>query len=732
MALVIGGMAIALSFALVLSASQMSFPRKLNSPHGGGKKVFDRDGRLLARSLGPSGAWQSPALLDELGPHVRTAVLSAEDSRFNFHPGVDPLAIVRAGFQLVVHGRLISGASTITQQLARTTFTRPRSLWGKWQEMALSLQIETRLSKDEIFESYINRVHFGPNIVGIAAAADRYFGKPLSALDLAESASLAGMIRGPSLYNPLTRPDLVRIRRNRVLTRMKKHGSIDEPAYRSALNTPISLHPRPPLPGAHHWVRRLLVENESAKENLHIHSTLDGRLQREVQELTRAHRLLVHGQRVTAASVVIIDNIRAEVLVYVGSPNVHSTRDEGQNDGAGALRQPGSTLKPLLYAGAVDALNLSPATLLPDEELNFQTPAGHYSPQNYDRRFRGPVRARRALAGSLNVPAVALLQRLGVSQGLTLFRKFGLQSLKQSANYYGPALALGDGEVSLLELSGAYSALARGGEYLTPRLLLDSPQAAPVSVVSRGAAALISEILSDNGARIETFGRGNSLDLGFEVAVKTGTSKGYRDSWTLGYTRALTVGVWVGNFNARPMNHATGASAAAPLFKKVMQLAMAHRGENRGAPLHDVHLHTATICSQSGQLAGGACEQKTREVFLPGTQLVDCQLHGQSETPLSNQNRARLGVVARSARPRVVFPQEGMVFVFDKAIVDRRQRLALRGEAGSGAYFEMDGEILRGTHHTETLWLLQPGAHSLVLVSQQGIKSEAVSFLVQE
>ena len=712
----------ALIAALLGSAVLATFPEELRDPGLGGHRVVDRDGRLLARTRAADKSWFTPVALSAVPDDIKNALLGAEDARFRSHWGVDPLAITRAGLQFLWHRRLVSGASTITQQLARSTFDRPATLRGKWQEMALALRIEHELSKDEILVAYVNRVSFGPNIVGIQAAADQYFGKSLSALGLAEAATLAGLIRGPNLYDPKKRPSIVRARRNRVLRRMAKHGLVAADCAQRAQGLPVTLLPRPPLPGAHHWVRRLLPP--AADSRAELRSTLSGPLQREVEALTSTHRRLMDHRGATAAAVVVIDNRSSEVLAYVGSPDVHSKADQGQHDGARTPRQAGSALKPLLYAAAIDQLGFSPASLLPDSPTQFWTPGGYYAPLNYDRRFRGRVRLRRALVTSLNVPAVSLLDQMGVDEGLKLLRQFGLRSLTQDAAHYGPALALGVGEVSLLEVTAAYAALARGGVYRRARLLLDDPASEPLRVVSAGAAALISEILSDNAARIEAFGRGSALELSIPVAVKTGTSKAYRDAWTVGYTRELTVGVWVGNFNATPMKHATGAVAAGPLFHSVMTHLIENSQHPSGSPLHSEDLERHAICKQSGQAATGHCHDVMTEVFLPGSAPAPCD-HAHTSGTGGARTQAK-----QTALPSVVFPQDGMRFHLDPAVAEARQTLVLRA-TGDLNHYVIDGQRLAATGEAEVLWALRRGQHELLAVSRGGLSSSAVRFLVQ-
>ncbi len=404
------------------------------------------------------------------------ALLAAEDARFYDHPGVDAWALVRAAALDLWNRRIVSGASTITMQLARLVRPHPRTLRGKLGEMALALRIEWSLGKDEILEQYINRVSFGPNLRGIDAASEAYFDKSLPSLSTAESALLAGLPRGPSLYEVTRHADRARRRRDRVLDRMSARGWLEAGALERAQAEPIAVQSRRPAFGAPHFVAGLvsgalarlqpgLSEALAGSRPLaRVRTTIDAELQRVAEAQVAATADELRSKGVTAASAVVVENETGDVLAYVGSPDVFDDENGGRNDGARAERQPGSTLKPLLYELAMEKLGFDPATLLPDVELNVALEGGGvYSPRDYDGRFRGPVRLREALGSSLNVPAVWTVEQVGVDALLARLHDLGFESLEHDAPYYGPGLALGDGEVTLLELARAYATLARGG-----------------------------------------------------------------------------------------------------------------------------------------------------------------------------------------------------------------------------------------------------------------------------
>ncbi len=705
--------------ALFAHAATLDVPQELRRNDAAGRRILDRNGRLLARQRTSDGAFYEPVTIEETPRQLVRALVAAEDQRFWHHIGIDPWAMARALLHTIRAGRVVSGASTITQQLVRQTFDRPRTFAGKWHEWALALAVERKLSKTEILEQYLNRVYFGPQILGVRAAADQYFGKSLPALDLSETATLVGLVRGPSLYAPTRSPSGARSQRDRVLARMLEEGFITNELARRSVQVPLTLLPRKPLPGAHHWVRLLSRDKTTGT----ITSTLDGPLQHELQTLVaeRVRALRSHRAETSSAAAVVLDNTSGEVLAYVGSPDFNSKQSCGQNDGVRALRQPGSTLKPFLYAWAIDELGYQLSTQLPDRPKHFRTPSGFYSPRNYDRRFRDTVTLRRALANSLNVPAVYTLEKLGEARTLDKLRQLGLDSLGQNASHYGPALALGDGEVRLLALAQAYSTLARGG--LKKEIRLRKRQSAESHPLTRlfsdEAAALITEVLADDESRRESFGSSNALDLEFPVAVKTGTSKGYRDSWTVGYTRTHTVAVWVGNFDGHPSNRMTGATAAGPLFRSIFRTVHQRypnkKSDPKSARLHDVPLMRRPIGAHHW------------EWFSPRL----------GSRAFVNEETGPVGPASGSppeldlAPPEVLYPRDGMQFEFDPAIPREAQTLVFKARdpgAASLLQLSLNGKPLP-TQDGQAQWSLRPGNYTLVATSSLG-QSGSVRFRV--
>jgi len=773
-------------FALVLSALSEPLPiALLDSGAGVSTLVLDRDGQSIREVRSNDGKLSSRVTLSQLSPVVIPALLAAEDARFYAHPGVDPMAMLRAIAQAVVQRRLVSGASTLTQQLARAVIVRPRTARGKWRELAVALRIEASLSKARILEEYLNRVEFGPNLRGIDAASRHYFDKPAAQLDLAEAALLVSIPRGPTLYDPARGTRAVLRRRDRVLGRMVAQGLATSEAAHTAQLEPLTLARGLTQGGTEHLVLGLLsgsLAPELRGERVQrLSTTIDSGLQREVSELARRAARSVAEYRASSVSVVVVDNANADVLAYVGSPDFYAQKALGQNDGVRALRQPGSALKPFVYAAAMMRLGMTAATRLPDLELHLPTAEGVYSPRNYDGRFHGPVLLRDALANSLNVPAVYTASRVGPEQVLALLQRAGFSSLEQSAEHYGAAIALGDGEVKLSELAQAYSMLARGGELLPLRFYeraelgncarLSRTPSRPERVIDARTAALLTDVLADDLARAPEFGVGGPLAFPFPVAAKTGTSKGFRDNWTVGFTREVTVAVWAGNFDGTPMTGSTGVTGAGPLFHEVMLAAMRGR---KAAPLLDHEgLRSAEVCELSGERASDACPHRRREWFVPGREPgASCSMH--EVVAIDPQSRLRAGPGCRDATyqvferyppeyenfarqaarplgprefsarcpggprasaagaPELIFPNARATFVIDPGLRDEQEIvLEARGPSDRLSFF-VDEHRLATVHSPFRVpWQLSRGLHRVRVVAPDGTESEPVAFSVR-
>lgn len=775
----------AVPVSVEVGASFVDLPTELEpsaSPTVKATRVRDRGGVLLAE-LRVDGKQHLPVTYGELPQHVVDALLAAEDKRFFSHRGVDWLAVGRALGQWAMAGKVVSGASTLTQQLARSTFARKRTVYGKWREMLLARRIERDLSKAQILEAYVNRIEFGPNVVGIGAAAEAYFAKPVDALSLSEAATLVGIPRGPSLYDPKRPQTPIAKRRDRILERLAENDPRYAEQVAQALEVRLELQQRWVAPGAFHWVRRLARDTDRAAAS-DWRTTLDSALQRRVEQLVHLHAPSMQRFGAADAAVLVADNRTREVLAYVGSPDYRAATG-GQNDGVVALRQPGSTLKPFVYAAAMQHLGYTAATLLPDIPLEFREAGKIYSPRNYDGQFHGPVRLREALANSRNVPAVYTTSQVGVGRVLGYLHRFGFSSLTKTPEHYGVALALGDGEVTLEELVAGYMVLANDGALQPLRIVLDEPLTEPVQAVDARVARILRDVLEDPLARATSFGRHSVLEFDFPVGVKTGTSKGARDNWTVGFSDEVTVGVWVGNFDGTPMVGASGVSGAGPLFHAVMKEATqwAQRRElgdasralavRRAAARSDVRPQRVEVCALSGKLPGPHCPTRIAELFVPGTEPreqddMHVALPTFNGAIAENCNQATIQVFekyperyrtwARDAgRPlvperrltscdgpavhatahaealAVTFPQNHAEYRLVDDEPRERQLLVLEGRGNtSQVTFIVDGKRYRTTTAPfKVEWPLVRGEHRVQLEADNGEMSEVVHFRVR-
>ncbi|MEW5741403.1 MAG: penicillin-binding protein 1C [Myxococcota bacterium] len=615
-------------------------------------KLLDREGGLLRELRSASDGRSTPLTADEIPEHVRAAFLAAEDHRFYGHLGVSPTATIRAAWQNLRAGHVVSGGSTISQQLARTLIPRERTLLGKLQEALWALRLEAHLSKEELLTQYLNRVPFGNNTFGLEAASQLYFGKKAKHLSLGQAAMLAAIPRGPTAYNPYRKPKALEERRGWVLDRLASTELASVEEVEKARATPLDLTAFQASFRAPHFVE--FITSHLAEWGLRdaavVQTSLDPRVQPMVETQIAEEVTRLADRRVSSAAAIVVDNASGEVLAYVGSADFFNAGIGGQNDGLQMRRQPGSALKPFVYAEAF-RIGYTPATVIPDLETAFGAPKGSYAPKNYDRRLHGPVRAREALANSYNVPAVRVADDVGLPQALQVLHRAGFESLSKSAEHYGLGLALGNGEVSLWEAARAYSGLSRGGRLEPLRPVLRAWKAdgtelslrrevEPRRFADARAVALVTHILSDNAARARAFGLDNALRLPFPTAAKTGTSKGYSDNWTVGFTRERTVAVWAGNFDGTPMVHVSGITGAGPIFKRVMLRAM---DGVTPAPLVDRRgLEPARICPLSGGLAGPSCPGAMEELFIAGTAPThSCEMHRELSAGLSDELKQR-------------------------------------------------------------------------------------------
>ena len=668
--------------------------------------VLARDGSLLREFAARDGEGHAaPAHLDELPAHVWQAFLAAEDARLFSHPGVDPIAVGRALYQDLRRRRLAQGASTMAMQLSRLLRPHPRTLPGKLSEALFALRLTHALGRRGVLEQYLTRVPLGNDVRGVEAAARLYFDKPARALSPAQAALLAALPRSPTALDPLRAPGRAEAAARRVLRQMEARGFIASAAAFAEAPLDLSQERLRRAFEAAHFVEEVARAHSPAGATV-VKTTLDLALQRKVEEAVQDQLAALEDRRVGSAAVLVLDNASSEVLAWVGSPDWFDEEHQGRIDGVRTRRQPGSALKPFAYAQAIERHGLTAATLLSDVESHFSGQSGDYMPRNYDRRAHGPVRARVALASSYNVPAVRVAEKVSAPELLRTLRRLGFDSLDQTADHYGLGLVLGDGEVSLLELGRAYTALARGGVLRSLRLVREADDAAgrplPLAraasrrVFSAPTAALIADILQDAAARAPAFGLDNALRFPFPAAAKTGTSRAFTDNWTVGFTRERTVAVWVGNMSGETMRHVSGITGAGPLFQRALLLAM--EGVEP-APLYDAVFDERELCALSGELAGDACPARVTEKFIPGTAPRGaCAMHRGGPVDLGPRFydwAAHEGVhsatsaAAGGAQAALIFPEDGDEFLRGADLPDAFQTIPVRALAPRGGALEL-------------------------------------------
>lgn len=657
--------------------------------------LYDRNGRLIdsarvdfaARRL----AWTP---LPEVSPAALEVLVAAEDKRFREHGGIDWWSLggsIRDRFE----GKRSRGASTLSMQVAAylsDDLARPgaRTTWDKLRQLRAGAALDGRWTKDQILEAYLNLAGFRGEAQGIGAAALGLFGKTPATLTRDDGLLLAALLPNPGAAAPEIARRACALAHERDCTRFESMAA-------SMLGPARSLALDPGL--APHLSTKLLT-----RPGMRVTTTLDARIQAAAIVALRRQLQGLGGSRARDGAVVVVDNRTGDVLAYVGGVGGASTAPAV--DGANSYRQAGSTLKPFLYAQAIERGYLTAASILDDSPVQLDTASGLYVPQNYDRGFKGPVSARSALAGSLNVPAVRTLLLTGVEEFRDRLFETGFHGLTEDGQYYGFSLALGSAEVTLLEQAAAYRSFALGGRWAPLRVREGDRHVAPRPVTSPQAAWIVSDMLADANARAVTFGLDSSLRLPFWAAAKTGTSKAMRDNWCVGYSDRFTVGVWVGNLEGDPMRAVSGTSGAAPVWRDVM-LAI-HSGAPGKAPPRPAGIEERRVTFTD------RIEQPRREYFVAGTGMVQATL-----------------APAAARRPRIVNPVAGSVYALDPDIPVDRQRLAVlvTGDV-VGHKLVLDAKELGGADSRPVI-LAGPGRHRLRLVDLGGRVVDQVLFTVR-
>jgi penicillin-binding protein 1C len=621
--------------------------------------------------------------LHEIPEILQQIFILAEDKRFYEHNGPDWQARWHAIWQNIRALRLVRGASTISEQTVRILHPRPRTFWSRWLEGFEATRLEARFSKADILEFYLNQVPYASQRRGIVQAARYYFDRDLDTLNIKEMMALAVLIRSPSRLDLRRGTTEIEAPIARLAERLLALGIITEADYQTM---PLHLHDSQLPVQATHFVNYMLQTAQHLQSKGRLHTTLDASIQSTVQKILEQRVQDLRSKNVNNGAVLVVDHQTQEVLAWVCTGS--------QIDAITTPRQPGSTLKPFLYALALEK-GWTAATLIDDTPLAEAVGTGMHSFRNYSRHYYGPLRLRDALGNSLNIPAIRTIQFVGTEPFLQRLRQLGLSSLTAHPDYYGDGLALGNGGVTLFELVQAYTSLANQGRFHPLKVLSNAPSASKLQIFSPEVTSIIADILSDPDARSNEFGRGTLLRFPIQTAVKTGTSTDYRDAWAVGFNHRYTVGIWLGNLDQQPMSHVSGASGPALVLRAVF--AELNRYEETQPLYLSPQLLKVNICRSTGQRATGDCPSRV-EWFIAGTE------PGPSKAIERKPLRLRQ-------------PTHGLQLAMDPRIPDEYEAFALRLsdtplEADLIEWL-IDGEVIGTTFPEERqfLWPVERGTH---------------------
>lgn len=590
------------------------FPLRVTVPYS--QVITSSDGSILQAFLSPDDKWRLYVEPDRITPELETAILFKEDKYFHWHPGVNPVAVVRAAWNNLVTGRRTSGASTITMQVARLLEPAPRTLGSKLRETFRAFQLEWHFSKAEIFRLYLNLVPYGGNVEGIASASYRYFGRTTDQLSLAQIVTLAIVPNRPGSWRPGETNQRLLAGRNRWLGKMRTQELFSEAVIRDALEEPLTIDRPEPARWAPHLTARI---HRAIPDQPVVRTTIALRRQQQVQTIVANYQRSLRPYGIHNAAVLVVNNATRAVEAYVGSPDFDDNVHGGQVDGVRAVRSPGSTLKPLVYGIAFDLGLLTPKRIIDDVPVNF----GGYAPDNFDEHFSGPVTIEDALARSLNIPAVKTLQQIGLATMIDRMRTAGFEQARHQEKSLGLSLVLGGCGVRLEELTALFAALADSGYYAPLRYLADDSVRTGVPVIGEGAAEMLRDILVLPN-RPDLPASAGERSRSVRIAWKTGTSYGRRDGWSIGYNPRYTIGVWVGNFSGEGVPELTGADRATPLLFELFHALDYNSAGTWFKPGKGTDFRL--VCKESGQVPSEHCAETVIDQFLPGiSSVVRCE-----------------------------------------------------------------------------------------------------------
>ena len=727
--ILIGGLAGALLLGYLFC-----LPRNLFKDVPCSTVVYSAEGELLGARIAADEQWRFPPC-DTVPERYAKAVVRFEDRHFWWHPGVNPVSLVRALADNIRSGHVVSGGSTLTMQVIRLSRQKERTLWQKLVEAVLATRLELRCSKRKILALYASYAPFGGNVVGLEAAAWRYFGRPAGELSWGEAATLAVLPNAPASMHPGRNRDALLEKRNRLLKNLLDHGDLDQDSYEAALSEPLPDAPLPLPSYASHYV-------EGCPKGVQTTTTLRFSLQKAVEAAVGRRSDELAREGVADLAAVVVDNRSGEVVAYVGNASPERDRPGKQVDIAASARSTGSILKPFLYAAALQDGIILPQTLLPDVPVNM----GGFAPQNFDHQFYGAVHASEALARSLNVPAVFLLRSYGVPRFHELLQRCGITTLQKEASHYGLSLILGGGEARLDQITAAYASLVR---YYMGYL---EPDRSPAPQWDRLALWYTFEALKE-------VNRPDELDWRLissvrRAAWKTGTSYGFRDAWAVGMTPDYTIGVWAGNAEGQGVPGLTGARTAGPALFEILNL-LPESGRWFPDPGSSTKMAEnvaetpgvwADVCADSGMLAGPDCPNPL-PMLIPsaGLESDPCPYHADGVFTLTPamewyykpHHPEYTGAVksTSTALMEFIYPSGGTTLYLPRQLDGKVEgavfRLAHR-KADATVWWHLDQEYVGETRFIHELRLAPSvGRHTLTCVDAEG-NSVSVGFTIAQ
>jgi len=712
---------------LLLGLALYTYPQLQNPPHYlqqlhlsqiAKPQILDRHRRPLTITYQNRWNIHDYRPLHQIPQILQQFFIQSEDQRFYQHNGIDWQARLHALWQNLQAGRVVRGASTISEQVVRILNPRPRRLWSRWLETWEAWRLEAQISKADILTFYLNQVPYGNQQRGVVQAARYYFDRDLDTLNIEEMLALVVLIRSPSRLNLRKYPNAIKKPLKRLAKKLQQQHLISASDYQQIGKQPLELGKRQlPLQAAH-FVRYLLSKTPKLNK-ASLHTSLDANLQQQIQSILDQRLIQLQQLNVHNGAALVVDHHTQEVLAWVNAGDFFSKTKGSQIDAIISARQPGSTLKPLLYALALQK-GWTAASLIKDAPLAVSIGEGLHNYHNYSFVHYGNLRLRDALGNSLNTPAVRTLQYVGVNNFLDSLKSLGMYNLSANADYYGDGLALGNGAVSLLELVQAYTVLARQGQFQALKLQLEQDNSPQHRVFSSAISSIIANILSDSDARRLEFGRNSILQFPYQTAVKTGTSNDYHDAWALGFNHHYTVGVWLGNLDQTPMQQVSGSLGSVLILRSIFS--ELNRGEIQKPLYLDPSLEAKAICREDGRAADNNCQQRL-EWFIPGTAPI-----------------AKHAKVATSTPKALswIQPREGLQIAKDPRIPDQQEAFLwqVNPNKDSQLYqWVLNDQIIAQTHSPRYHWRVTTGKHKLYVKSQnqqgQWQRSRTIGFWVK-